>query len=82
MRVMSAASWMMLIGVIGTLLCAVYVAVTPPRTTVIWRAMSGEPICRSVEQGPTSTGHRLAAAIALLSVIMVLLAATGAVAES
>ena len=79
---MSAASWMMLIGVIGTLLSAVYVAVTPPRATVIWRASSGEQTRRSVERGPTSMGHRLAAAVALLSVMTVLLAATGAVAES
>jgi hypothetical protein len=56
--------------------------VTPPRATVIWRASSGEPTRRSVERGPTSVGHRLAAAVALLSVMTVLLAATGAVAES
>lgn len=79
---MSGESWMMAIGVTGTLLSALYVAVTPPRTTVVWTATSGRTIRRSVEHGPASTGHRIASTLALASVAIVLLAASGLVVDS
>lgn len=79
---MSGESWMMAIGVIGTLLSALYVGVTPPRTTVVWTAMSGRAIRRSVERDSASTGHRIASAVALMCVAMLLLAATGVAADS